>query len=67
MENSVYITTIAFVCFDGYAAVPMVEAMVALVLMDQLMAQHGQCNLFPINSDLQSPIEPKVGVSKTTV
>ncbi|KAA0036456.1 hypothetical protein IC582_005822 [Cucumis melo] len=48
-------------------AVPMVEAMVALVLMDQLMAQHGQCNLFPINSDLQSPIEPKVGVSKTTV
>ncbi|KAL9422143.1 hypothetical protein AB3S75_034415 [Citrus x aurantiifolia] len=34
-------------------AVPMVEAMVALVLMDQLMAQHAQCHLFPINPDLQ--------------
>lgn len=37
-------------------AVPMVEAMVALVLADQLMAQHAQCNLFPINHDLQEPV-----------
>ncbi|KAG6669881.1 hypothetical protein CIPAW_01G273500 [Carya illinoinensis] len=37
-------------------AVPMVEAMVALVLLDQLMAQHGQCNLFPINPNLQEPM-----------
>ena len=34
----------------------MVEAMVALVLVDQLMAQHAQCNLFPINPDLQEPL-----------
>ncbi|KAG7033003.1 hypothetical protein SDJN02_07055 [Cucurbita argyrosperma subsp. argyrosperma] len=45
-------------------AVPMVEAMVSLVLVDQLMAQHGQCNLFPINSDLQSPIKPRSEASK---
>ncbi|PON50919.1 Chorismate synthase [Trema orientale] len=38
-------------------AVPMVEAMVALVLVDQLMAQHAQCNLFPLNEDLQEPLE----------
>jgi len=37
-------------------AVPMVEAMVALVLVDQLMAQYAQCNLFPINPDLQEPL-----------
>ncbi|KAE8666361.1 Chorismate synthase [Hibiscus syriacus] len=37
-------------------AVPMVEAMVAMVLVDQLMAQHGQCNLFPINPELQEPL-----------
>lgn len=34
----------------------MVEAMVALVIMDQLMAQHAQGNLFPINTDLQEPL-----------
>lgn len=34
-------------------AVPMVEAMVALVLVDQLMAQHAQCHLFPFNPELQ--------------
>ncbi|KAG4998029.1 hypothetical protein JHK85_029468 [Glycine max] len=39
-------------------AVPMVEAMVALVLVDQLMAQYAQCNLFPVNSDLQEPLVP---------
>ncbi|XWS66155.1 hypothetical protein CRYUN_Cryun05aG0175700 [Craigia yunnanensis] len=37
-------------------AVPVVEAMVALVLVDQLMAQHAQCNLFPINPELQEPL-----------
>ncbi|KAF5186054.1 Chorismate synthase [Thalictrum thalictroides] len=37
-------------------AVPMVEAMVALVLVDQLIAHHGQCELFPINPALQDPI-----------
>ncbi|KAL7148321.1 hypothetical protein ABFS83_06G170600 [Erythranthe nasuta] len=38
-------------------AVPMVEAMVALVLIDQLMAQYAQCMLFPINPALQEPLE----------
>ncbi|KAF7133444.1 hypothetical protein RHSIM_Rhsim09G0152400 [Rhododendron simsii] len=38
-------------------AVPMVEAMVALVLVDQLMAQHAQCNLFPLNPALQEPMQ----------
>ncbi|XP_024023463.1 chorismate synthase, chloroplastic [Morus notabilis] len=38
-------------------AVPMVEAMVALVLADQLMAQHAQCNLFPLNQDVQEPLD----------
>ncbi|KDP45105.1 hypothetical protein JCGZ_18547 [Jatropha curcas] len=37
-------------------AVPMVEAMVALVLVDQLMAHHAQCGLFPINPMLQEPL-----------
>lgn len=39
------------------AAVPMVEAMVALVLVDQLMLQRAQGELFPINSALQQPVE----------
>lgn len=34
----------------------MVEAMVALVLVDQLMAQYAQCNMFPVNSELQEPL-----------
>ncbi|KAL8159820.1 hypothetical protein V2J09_001357, partial [Rumex salicifolius] len=34
-------------------AVPMVEAMVALVLVDQLMANYSQCQLFPIDPSLQ--------------
>ncbi|XP_057784581.1 chorismate synthase 1, chloroplastic-like [Salvia miltiorrhiza] len=38
-------------------AVPMVEAVVAMVLVDQLMAQYAQCNLFPINPALQEPLE----------
>ncbi|XP_052119160.1 chorismate synthase, chloroplastic isoform X1 [Arachis duranensis] len=39
-------------------AVPVVEAMVGLVLVVQLMAQYAQCNLFPVNSDLQEPLLP---------
>lgn len=35
----------------------MVEAVVALVLVDQLMAQYAQCELFPINPALQEPLE----------
>ncbi|KAG5610908.1 hypothetical protein H5410_022189 [Solanum commersonii] len=38
-------------------AVPMVEAMVALVLVDQLMAQYSQCMMFPINPELQEPLQ----------
>ncbi|KAK4487531.1 hypothetical protein RD792_005823 [Penstemon davidsonii] len=37
-------------------AVPMVEAMVALVLVDQLMAQYAQCMLLPFNPELQEPL-----------
>lgn len=47
-------------CIFGWgvdAAVPMVEAMVALVLVDQLMAQYAQCYLFPPNSKLQAPFK----------
>lgn len=36
----------------------MVEAMVALVLVDQLMAQYAQNYLFPINTDLQDDFLP---------
>ncbi|ERN15965.1 chorismate synthase 2, chloroplastic [Amborella trichopoda] len=39
-------------------AVPMVEAMVALVVLDQLMLQYAQCEMFPINPALQEPLEP---------
>ncbi|KAG9445561.1 hypothetical protein H6P81_011689 [Aristolochia fimbriata] len=38
-------------------AVPMVEAMVAMVLIDQLMLQYAQCHLFPINPSLQEPLQ----------
>ncbi|XP_009622435.1 chorismate synthase 1, chloroplastic [Nicotiana tomentosiformis] len=38
-------------------AVPMVEAMVALALVDQLMAHYAQCMLFPINPALQEPLQ----------
>uniref|UniRef100_A0A1D1YPL0 chorismate synthase n=1 Tax=Anthurium amnicola TaxID=1678845 RepID=A0A1D1YPL0_9ARAE len=37
-------------------AVPMVEAMVALVLVDQLMAHMAQCQMFPINPSLQEQV-----------
>ncbi|KAL6980373.1 Omega-ctenitoxin-Cs1a, partial [Sarracenia purpurea var. burkii] len=39
-------------------AVPVVEGMVALVLVDQMMAQYAQCHMFPINPALQEPMEP---------
>ena len=42
----------------GGAAVPMVEAMVALVLIDQLMAHLAQCEMFPVNPTLQQPVSP---------
>ncbi|KAF9676693.1 hypothetical protein SADUNF_Sadunf08G0029500 [Salix dunnii] len=49
-------------------AVPMVEAMVALVLMDQLMAQYSQSYLFPINSDLQEPLAiPRLEAANASV
>ncbi|KAI3705546.1 hypothetical protein L1987_75785 [Smallanthus sonchifolius] len=38
-------------------AVPMVEASVALVLIDQLLSQYAQCQLFPINPDFQEPLQ----------
>ncbi|URD77938.1 Chorismate synthase [Musa troglodytarum] len=41
---------------SGFAAVPMVEAMVALVLLDQLMAHTAQCGLFPSDPALQQQI-----------
>ena len=44
-------------------AVPMVEAMVALVLVDQLMAHLAQCEMFPVNPDLQVPISPPINGS----
>ncbi|XP_058108039.1 serine/threonine-protein kinase TOR-like isoform X5 [Magnolia sinica] len=45
------------------AAVPMVEAMVALVILDQLMVQYAQCQLLPINPCLQEPMEaPKLEI-----
>ncbi|KAJ8544188.1 hypothetical protein K7X08_035792 [Anisodus acutangulus] len=50
-------------------AVPVVEAMVALVLVDQLMAQYAQCMMFPINPELQEPLQsstPETAESKRT-
>eukprot|EP01018_Ginkgo_biloba_P033695 Gb_41600 [translate_table: standard] len=38
-------------------AVPMVEAMVALVLVDQLMQQYAQCELLPVNPSLQRSLD----------
>jgi len=37
-------------------AVPVVESMAALVLMDQLMAHIAQCEMFPLNIALQEPV-----------
>eukprot|EP00262_Sarcandra_glabra_P017549 TRINITY_DN604_c0_g1_i2.p1 TRINITY_DN604_c0_g1~~TRINITY_DN604_c0_g1_i2.p1 ORF type:complete len:445 (+),score=82.25 TRINITY_DN604_c0_g1_i2:287-1621(+) len=38
-------------------AVPMVEAMVAMVVVDQLMQHYAQCEMFPINPFLQESLE----------
>nr|GMC72959.1 Chorismate synthase, chloroplastic [Ipomoea batatas] len=38
--------------------IPVVEAMVALVVVDQVMAQYSQCMLFPLNPSLQQPFAP---------
>lgn len=46
---------ISFVWRTG-AAVPMVEATIALVLVDQLMTHYAQCHMFPINPELQEPV-----------
>ncbi|KAF2318536.1 hypothetical protein GH714_008726 [Hevea brasiliensis] len=48
-------------------AVPMVEAMVALVLMDQLMAQYAQCYMFPVNPELQEPIKLPPSIEATNM
>lgn len=47
-------------------AVPMVESMVALVLVDALMQHHAQCNLFPrdqsfTDSDNKDPLPNALG------
>ncbi|GFY84552.1 chorismate synthase, putative [Actinidia rufa] len=42
---------------SGFAAVPVGEAMVALVLVDEVMAQYAQCQMFLINPALQEPLE----------
>ncbi|PON33870.1 Chorismate synthase [Parasponia andersonii] len=43
--------------YSRMLAVPVVEAMVAIVLLDQLMAQYAQGNLFSLNQDLQEPLK----------
>ncbi|XP_077225623.1 chorismate synthase, chloroplastic-like [Tasmannia lanceolata] len=49
-------------------AVPMVEAMVALVIVDQLMLHYSQCELFPINPALQEPLQmPKLKAASFTI
>jgi chorismate synthase len=45
-----------FFFFIAFVAVPMVETMASLVLMDQLMAHSAQCEMFPLNLALQEPI-----------
>lgn len=39
-------------------AIPMVEAMVALTLVDALMMQQAQCELFPNEASLESQPNP---------
>ena len=53
-----WILLFKFFLSAGGAAVPMVEAMVALVLIDQLMAHLAQCEMFPVNPTLQQPVSP---------
>jgi chorismate synthase len=38
--------------------------MAALVLMDQLMAHISQCEMFPLNLDLQEPVSAGSSVSE---
>lgn len=45
----------------------MVEAMVALVLVDQLMAQYSQCMMFPINPELQEPLQSSPESAEVTL
>uniref|UniRef100_A0A6V7QV64 Chorismate synthase n=1 Tax=Ananas comosus var. bracteatus TaxID=296719 RepID=A0A6V7QV64_ANACO len=47
-------------------AVPMVEAMVALVLLDQLMAHLAQCEMFPVNPALQESVSSAIDGSVLT-
>jgi chorismate synthase len=41
-------------------AVPMVESMVALVLIDALMQHNAQCNLFPNSSKFSESVDSDV-------
>jgi chorismate synthase len=45
----------------------MVEAMAALVLMDQLMAHIAQCEIFPLNLDLQEPVGSASSLSEMSI
>ena len=45
-------------------AVPMVEAMVALVLVDALMQHSAQCNLFPADARLSPDKDIDIGKAK---
>nr|GMC70858.1 Chorismate synthase, chloroplastic [Ipomoea batatas] len=45
--------------------IPVVEAMVALVVVDQVMAQYSQCMLFPLNPSLQQPFAPTPAVHQS--
>lgn len=44
-------------------AVPMVESMVALVLVDALMQHHAQCNLFPRSANLSGLLPSSLDIS----
>lgn len=50
------IPSISFFFSARGAAVPVVESMVALVLVDQLMVQCAQGYLLSINPELQDPV-----------
>lgn len=46
-------------------AVPMVEAMIALVLVDALMQQKAQCDLFPPDNNQSNPLGKKLTLFPT--
>lgn len=50
---------------DKYAAVPMVEAMVALVLADALLQHYAQCQLLPQDPVLQGNGLPQERIEPT--